>query len=180
MPATALRQMKKPESIVFGVNIDREERRRKISDRLRKRLDEGMARLEVCSQIGLSERFDASIGAGTVIMPFGGKTQLTPQEAMAAKIPLIKGETDDATAMSYGFIPGVSRWSPFHGSAYAVVESLSKLLAIGAYPLKARLTFQEYFERLMDKPERWGKPAAALLGAADGKGNGHELPATLR
>ena len=124
-----------------------------------------MSRLEVCSQIGLSERFDASIGAATVIMPFGGKNQLTPQEAMAAKIPLLKGETDDATAMSYGFIPGVSRWSPFHGSAYAVVESLSKLLAIGAYPLKARLTFQEYFERLMDKPERWGKPAAALLGA---------------
>ncbi len=130
-------------------------------------IKENMARLEVCSQIGLAERFDASIGAGTVIMPFGGKTQLTPQEAMAAKIPLLKGETDDATAMSYGFIPGVSRWSPFHGSAYAVVESLSKLLAIGAYPLNARLTFQEYFERLMDKPERWGKPAAALLGALE-------------
>ena len=124
-----------------------------------------MARLEVCSQIGLSERFDASIGAATVIMPFGGKTQLTPQEAMAAKIPLEQGETDDATAMSYGFIPGVSRWSPFHGSAYAVVESTSKLLAIGADPLTARLTFQEYFERLNDVPSRWGKPAAALLGA---------------
>ena len=126
---------------------------------------ENMARLEVCSQIGLSERFDASIGAATVIMPFGGKTQLTPQEAMAAKIPLEQGETDDATAMSYGFIPGVSRWSPFHGSAYAVVESTSKLLAIGADPLTARLTFQEYFERLKDVPSRWGKPAAALLGA---------------
>ena len=126
---------------------------------------ENMARLEVCSQIGLSERFDASIGAATVIMPFGGKTQLTPQEAMAAKIPLEQGETDDATAMSYGFIPGVSRWSPFHGSAYAVVESTSKLLAIGADPLTARLTFQEYFERLNDVPSRWGKPAAALLGA---------------
>ena len=100
-------------------------------------------------------------------MPFGGKNQLTPQEAMAAKIPLEKGETDDATAMSYGFIPGVSRWSPFHGSAYAVVESLSKLLAIGANPLTARLTFQEYFERLKDVPERWGKPAAALLGAME-------------
>ncbi len=84
---------------------------------------------------------------------------------MAAKIPLEKGETDDATAMSYGYIPGVSRWSPFHGSAYAVVESLSKLLAIGANPLTARLTFQEYFERLKDVPSRWGKPAAALLGA---------------
>ncbi|MGN0558674.1 MAG: phosphoribosylformylglycinamidine synthase [Acutalibacteraceae bacterium] len=126
---------------------------------------ENLSRLEVCSQIGLSERFDASIGAATVIMPFGGKQQLTPQEAMAAKIPLLEGETDDATAMSFGFIPGVSRWSPFHGSAYAVVESLSKILAIGANPLTARLTFQEYFERLHDKPERWGKPAAALLGA---------------
>ena len=113
---------------------------------------ENMSRLEVCSQIGLAERFDASIGAATVIMPFGGKNQLTPQEAMAAKIPLEKGETDDATAMSYGYIPGVSRWSPFHGSAYAVVESLSKLLAIGANPMTARLTFQEYFERLKDVP----------------------------
>lgn len=130
-----------------------------------KALAENLARLEVCSQIGLAERFDASIGAATVIMPFGGKNQLTPQEAMAAKIPLEKGETDDATAMSYGYIPGVSRWSPFHGSAYAVVESLSKLLAIGANPLTARLTFQEYFERLKDVPSRWGKPAAALLGA---------------
>lgn len=126
---------------------------------------ENLGRLEVCSQIGLSERFDSSIGAATVLMPFGGRYQLTPQEAMAAKIPLEQGETDDATAMSYGYIPGVSRWSPFHGSAYAVVESLSKLLAIGADPLSARLTFQEYFERLYDKPERWGKPAAALLGA---------------
>ncbi|MEE0059435.1 MAG: phosphoribosylformylglycinamidine synthase subunit PurQ, partial [Acutalibacteraceae bacterium] len=124
-----------------------------------------LSRLEVCSQIGLGERFDASIGAATVIMPFGGKYQLTPQDAMAAKIPLEKGETDDATAMSFGFIPGVSRWSPFHGSAFAVVESLSKLLAIGADPLTARLTFQEYFERLYNKAERWGKPAAALLGA---------------
>lgn len=126
---------------------------------------ENLSRLEVCSQIGLSERFDASIGAATVLMPFGGKYQLTPQEAMAAKIPLEKGETDDATAMSYGYIPGVSRWSPFHGSAFAVVESLSKLLAIGADPLSARLTFQEYFERLYNNPARWGKPAAALLGA---------------
>ena len=124
-----------------------------------------MGRLNVCSQIGLCERFDASIGAATVIMPFGGKTQLTPQEAMAAKIPLEKGETDDATAMSYGYIPEISRWSPFHGSAFAVVESTSKLLAIGADPLTARLTFQEYFERLKDVPSRWGKPAAALLGA---------------
>lgn len=126
---------------------------------------ENLKRLEVCSQIGLSERFDASIGAATVNMPFGGAYQLTPEEAMVAKLPLLKGETDDATAMSYGYIPGIAHWSPFHGAAWAVVESLSKLLAVGAQPLSARLTFQEYFERLYDKPERWGKPAAALLGA---------------
>ncbi len=124
-----------------------------------------LGRLEVCSQKGLVERFDASIGAATVMMPFGGKTQLTPEEAMAAKIPLLEGETDDATAMSYGYIPGIAKWSPFHGAVYAVVESLSKLLAIGADPLTARLTFQEYFERLHDVPSRWGKPAAALLGS---------------
>ncbi|MDD6489316.1 MAG: phosphoribosylformylglycinamidine synthase [Clostridia bacterium] len=124
-----------------------------------------LSRLEVCSQKGLCERFDSSIGASTVLMPFGGVTQLTPEDAMAAKIPLLDGETDDATAMSYGYIPGISRWSPFHGAAYAVTESLSKLLAIGANPLSARLTFQEYFERLHDVPSRWGKPAAALLGA---------------
>ena len=124
-----------------------------------------LSRLECCSQRGLVERFDASIGAATVMMPFGGKTQLTPEDAMAAKLPLLKGETDDATAMSYGYIPGISRWSPFHGAAYAVAESLSKLAAIGADPLTSRLTFQEYFERLNDVPSRWGKPTAALLGA---------------
>lgn len=124
-----------------------------------------LSRLECCSQRGLVERFDASIGAATVMMPFGGKTQLTPEDAMAAKLPLLKGETDDATAMSYGYIPGISRWSPFHGAAYAVAESLSKLAAIGADPLTSRLTFQEYFERLHDVPSRWGKPTAALLGA---------------
>ncbi len=126
---------------------------------------ENLARLEVCSQKGLSERFDASIGAATVSMPFAGKYQLTPEDAMVAKIPVIEGETDDATAMSYGYIPGISRFSPFHGAAYAVAESLSKLAAVGADPLSARLTFQEYFERLNQDPLRWGKPAAALLGA---------------
>ena len=126
---------------------------------------ENLSRLEVCCQKGLSERFDASIGAATVLMPFAGKYQLTPEEAMAAKLPVMHGETDDATAMAYGYIPGIARFSPFHGAAYAVVESLSKLAAIGANPLKARLTFQEYFERLNTDPKRWGKPAAALLGA---------------
>ncbi len=135
-----------------------------------------LSRLEVCSQKGLSERFDASIGASTVLMPFAGKYQLTPEEAMAAKLPVLHGETDDATAMAYGYIPGIARFSPFHGAAYAVVESLSKLAAIGANPLKARLTFQEYFERLNTDPSRWGKPTAALLGALTAQ-LGMELPA---
>ena len=132
---------------------------------LAKAFQDNLSRLEVCSQKGLSERFDSSIGAATVLMPFAGKYQLTPEEAMAAKIPVLHGETDDATAMSYGYIPGIARFSPFHGAAWAVAESLSKLAAIGADPLKARLTFQEYFERLNTDPKRWGKPTAALLGA---------------
>ena len=128
-------------------------------------LKANLSRLEVCSQKGLVERFDSSIGASTVLMPYAGKYQLTPEEAMVAKIPLIKGETDTATVMAYGFIPKVSRWSPFHSAAFAVTESLAKLAAVGCDPSKARLTFQEYFERLNDTPTRWGKPTAALLGA---------------
>ena len=139
-------------------------------------LVDNMARLEVCGQKGLCERFDSSIGAATVLMPFGGTYQLTPEEAMAAKVPVLTGETDDATAMAYGYIPGVARWSPFMGAAYAVVESLSKLAAIGADPLKARLTFQEYFCRLQADPARWGQPAAALLGALSAQ-MGMGLPA---
>ena len=127
-------------------------------------LKANLARLEVCSQKGLVERFDSSIGAGTVMMPYAGELQLTPEEAMVAKIPLLKGQTDTATAMSYGFIPKLSRWSPFHSSMFAVIESLSKLAAVGCNPLEARLTMQEYFERLNDVPSRWGKPTAALLG----------------
>ena len=126
--------------------------------------EENLSRLEVACQKGLVERFDASIGAASVNMPFGGLYQLTPEEGMAAKLP-VSGETDDATAMTFGYMPGLSRWSPFHGAAYAVTASLARLAAMGADPFKARLTFQEYFERLRDVPERWGKPAAALLGA---------------
>ncbi|HBC27448.1 MAG TPA: phosphoribosylformylglycinamidine synthase, partial [Ruminococcaceae bacterium] len=122
--------------------------------------ERNLARLGVCSQRGLAERFDASIGAATVLMPFAGKYQLTPEDAMVAKLPVPHGETDDATAMSYGFLPGISEFSPFHGAAYAVAESLSKLAAVGADPLAARLTFQEYFERMTGDPRRWGKPAA--------------------
>ena len=137
---------------------------------------ENLSRLEVCCQKGLAERFDASIGAATVNMPFGGAYQLTPEEAMAAKLPVRTGETDDATAMSFGYIPGESRFSPFHGAAWAVMESLSKLCAIGADPLTARLTFQEYFERMTGDPTRWGQPASALLGALEAQ-LGMGLPA---
>ena len=115
-----------------------------------------LSRLNVCSQKGLSERFDASIGAGTVLMPFAGQHQQTPEEAMVAKVPVLGGSTDDATAMSYGYIPAVTRECPYRGSAFAVMESLSKLAAVGADPLRARLTFQEYFERLYDRPEALG------------------------
>ncbi len=128
-------------------------------------LKENLKRLEVCSQKGLVERFDSSIGAATVLMPYAGTYQLTPEEAMVAKIPLLKGETDTATVMSYGFIPAFSRRSPFHSAAFAVTESLAKLACVGCDPAEARLTFQEYFERLNNDPKRWGKPAAALLGA---------------
>ena len=108
-------------------------------------LKANLCRLEVCSQKGLVERFDSSIGAATVNMPYAGVYQLTPEEAMVAKLPLEHGQTDDATVMAYGFIPGVSRWSPFHSAAFAVTESLAKLAAVGCDPAEARLTFQEYF-----------------------------------
>ncbi|MDR1805914.1 MAG: phosphoribosylformylglycinamidine synthase [Clostridium sp.] len=128
-------------------------------------LAKNLARLNVAAQKGLAERFDASIGAGTVLMPFAGAYQLSPEDVMCAKIPLKEGETDDATLMSYGFLPGLAKWSPFHGAAYAVAISLAKIAAAGGDSSKARLTFQEYFPRLRDEASRWGQPTAALLGA---------------
>lgn len=124
-----------------------------------------LSNLNVCSQKGLVERFDSTIGAGTVMMPFGGKYQLTPSEAMVATIPTLKGYTNAGTAMSYGYNPFISSWSPFHGAVMAVVESVSKYVAVGGDYKKAWLTLQEYFEKLKDEPTRWGKPMAALLGA---------------
>ncbi|HIU47783.1 MAG TPA: phosphoribosylformylglycinamidine synthase [Candidatus Avimonoglobus intestinipullorum] len=121
--------------------------------------------LNVCSQKGLAERFDSTIGANTVLMPFGGKYQLTPAEGMAAKVPVLAGETNTATVMTFGYNPKLSSWSPYHGAAYAVVESVSKAVALGADYKEIYLTFQEYFERLGTDPKRWGKPFAALLGA---------------
>ncbi len=119
------------------------------------------------AQRGLVERFDASIGANTVLHPFGGLTQSTPQEAMAAKLPVLNGETDVCTIMSYGFNPEVAQWSPGHGAVCAVVESLARLTAAGGNPARARLTLQEYFEKLGQDPKRWGKPLVALLGALE-------------
>lgn len=121
--------------------------------------------LNVCSKKGLGERFDSTIGSATVLMPYGGLYQLTPAEGMAAKLPVQSGNTNTGTVMTFGFNPLISSWSPFHGAIYAVVESLAKLVACGASYKEARLTFQEYFERLEKNPIRWGKPFAALLGA---------------
>ena len=123
--------------------------------------------LNVCSQKGLVERFDSTIGAGTVLMPFGGKTQLTETQAMAAKVPVLGGETTTCSIMAYGFNPYISKQSTYHGAMLAVVESVAKLIASGGNRQKCWLSFQEYFERLKTDPVRWGKPMAALLGALD-------------
>ena len=128
--------------------------------------------LNICSQKGLGERFDSTVGAATVLMPFGGKYQLTPTEAMVAKIPVRHGETNTASAMAFGFDPDLSTWSPFHGAVYAVVEAAAKIVATGGKADAIRLTLQEYFERLGTDPKKWGKPFAALLGALRAQ---HEL-----
>ncbi|MBK1813715.1 phosphoribosylformylglycinamidine synthase [Clostridium sp. YIM B02505] len=132
---------------------------------LREQWIETLKSLNVASQKGLVERFDSTIGAGTVLMPFGGKYQLTPAEGMAAKIPTVNGEAEEATIMSFGFNPKIAKWSPYHSAYNAVVESVAKIVACGGKSKKVWLTFQEYFERLGKNPERWGKPLAALLGA---------------
>ena len=121
--------------------------------------------LNVCSQKGLVEMFDASIGAGSVFMPYGGQYQLTETQSMVAKLPVLHGKTDTVTMMSYGFDPYLSSWSPYHGAIYAVLESLSKIVATGGDYKKVRFTFQEYFRRMTEDPERWSQPFAALLGA---------------
>ena len=123
------------------------------------------ADLNICSKRGLSERFDSTIGAGTVLMPFGGKNQLTPIQAMVQKISVEKKHTDDCSFMSWGYNPFITEASPYHGAYLAVIESVSKLIATGASFEDVYLTFQEYFERLGKDPKRWGKPLAALLGA---------------
>lgn len=124
-----------------------------------------LADLNECSQKGLVERFDASIGAGSVFMPYGGKYQLTETQAMVAKLPVLKGKCDTVTMMSYGFDPYISKWSPYHGAMYAVVDSVAKIVAAGGDYSKIRFTFQEYFRRMTEDPSRWSQPFAALLGA---------------
>lgn len=131
--------------------------------------------LNVCSQKGLVEMFDSSIGAASVLMPYGGKYQLTETQTMIARLPVLKGKTDTVTMMSYGFDPALSSWSPYHGAVYAVTESMAKIVASGGDFEKIRFTFQEYFRRMTSDPERWSQPFAALLGAYDAQ-IGYGLP----
>ena len=126
-----------------------------------------LADLNCCSQKGLVEMFDSSIGAGSVLMPYGGKYQMTETQAMVAKLPVLEGKTDTVTMMSYGFDPYLSSWSPYHGAIYAVIESVSRIVAGGGDFSKIRFTFQEYFRRMTEDPARWSQPFLALLGAYD-------------
>lgn len=141
---------------------------REVADRL-DNLSEAwisnLQRLNVCGQKGLVERFDSTIGAATVLLPFGGKYQLSPSEGMVAKIPVLDGDTNTGTVMAYGYNPLIGKWSPFHGAMFAVVESIAKVVAMGGDYRKIRLTLQEYFEKLGKDPKKWGKPFSALLGA---------------
>ena len=132
---------------------------------IKEKFEKVLADLNLCSQKGLVEKFDNTIGGNTVLMPFGGKYQATPSQGMVAKIPVLGGETTTSTIMTYGYNPKIGKWSPFHGALYAVVESICKLVAIGGNYKTTRLTLQEYFEKLGNDPSRWGKPFAALLGA---------------
>ena len=131
--------------------------------------------LNVCSQKGLVEMFDGSIGAASVFMPHGGKYQMTETQSMVAKLPVLKGDCDTVTMMSYGFDPYLSTWSPYHGAIYAVTESIAKIVATGGDYSKIRFTFQEYFRRMTEDPHRWSQPFAALLGAYDAQ-LGYGLP----
>lgn len=132
---------------------------------IKEKFEKALSDLNICSQKGLVEKFDNSIGGNTVLMPFGGKYQATPAQGMVAKIPVLGGETTTSTIMTYGYNPKIGKWSPFHGALYAVVESICKLVAIGGNYKTTRLTFQEYFEKLGKDSAKWGKPFAALLGA---------------
>ncbi|SEA03244.1 phosphoribosylformylglycinamidine synthase [Lachnospiraceae bacterium NK3A20] len=148
-------------------DITKDARGEETGDAFAKAFTAELSDLNVCSQRGLVERFDSSIGAGTVTMPYGGKYQLTKTQAMAAKVPVLGGTTDTITMMSYGFDPYLSSWSPYHGAIYAVTESIAKIIASGGGYDKIHFTFQEYFRRMSADPKRWSQPFAALLGAYD-------------
>ncbi|MBK1855821.1 phosphoribosylformylglycinamidine synthase [Verrucomicrobiaceae bacterium 5K15] len=135
------------------------------ADSLEAKFTTALSDLNSCGQKGLGEQFDASVGAGTVLWPFGGAQQLTPTDAMVAKIPLVDGDTTTASFMAWGFNPNIASWSPYHGALYAVTESVCRIVSAGAHLSDIRLTLQEYFEKLGTDPTRWGKPFAALLGA---------------
>ncbi len=152
-------------SSVFGKILSDDTREAVHKGEFRNALIAILSNLNVCSQKGLVERFDGSIGAASVYMPFGGKYQSTPVQSMVAKLPVLSGECDAVTIMSYGFDPDLSSFSPYHGAIYACTESLSKIVAAGGDYKDCHFTFQEYFERMTEDKTRWGKPLAALLGA---------------
>lgn len=154
--------VKSPGSVSF---FDKYHNCEKHNDSLKEKWLENLKDLNVCSQKGLVERFDSTVGAGTILMPFGGKYQETPTEGLAMKLPVLSGKTNTATVMTYGYNPKLSKWSPFHGAVYAVVEAVAKVAALGGDYSKTRLTLQEYFEKLGKDPGKWGKPMSALLGA---------------
>ena len=153
-----------------GVEVEMPERSGSLFNRMeigdvREKWLSTLADLNVCSQKGLVEMFDGSIGAGSVFMPHGGKYQMTETQSMVAKVPVQNGETDSVSMMSYGFDPYLSSWSPYHGAVYAVTESVAKIVASGGDHSKIRFTFQEYFRRMTEDPKRWSQPFASLLGA---------------
>ena len=157
--------VKEAQISVSKPNYDESYFNKKEIKNIEKAWKEMLEDLNCCSQKGLVERFDSTIGSNTVLMPFGGKYQLTPAEGMAARIPTLEGYTDSGTIMTFGYNPKISKWSPFHGAVYAIVESVSKYVAIGGDYKRAWLTLQEFFEKLGNNPERWGKPFSAVLGA---------------
>mgnify|MGYP001175485342 FL=1 len=134
-------------------------------EKIRKAWLGNLERLNICSQKGLVERFDSTIGAGTVLLPFGGKYQLSPAEGMVAKIPVLEGDTTTGTIMTFGYNPALAKWSPFHGAIFAIVEAVSKVCALGGDWRRIRFSLQEYFGKPGDDPIKWGKPLAAVLGA---------------
>lgn len=150
-----------PKNIGLNQNLTRKFKSNNLEDMWIENLKD----LNVACQKGLVERFDSTVGAGTVLMPFGGKTQLTPSEGMVSKIPVQSGITNTCTIMSYGLDPYLSKSSPYHGALYAVIHSVAKIVAMGGNYKKVKLTLQEYFEKLYKDPEKWGKPLSALLGA---------------